>query len=380
MKNLLTLTILLTSSQLFGQKIIELKNKPIELMARNFNIIKVVDSRVDTTIIGIFKTGFNDSEKENVIYNQPLSSTLMGFLNNSLPKINSSNSIILQVNKFAVNQYIAYTKVGFSTSKVKRQFAVLEARLSYFLKSGDEYLKLLERDYSFEEKGISVGNKHSDNVYSLFKESLSDLEKTGFNAQEKEKLSWADIARKKSTFPILTTTQLKKGIYMSFLEFRNNEPSVTNIEVVANPKDSTFQLMFISEAGTKKAITADTKIWGFSDGQNSYFKQKSYYFDLVITDKDVTFTGFDYYSLLRRNIVGPMIKSAVLMGLTGGLLRNGVTDLVSALVLSDISRASNSIIAKMTIDNVSKQTLKTADSNIHIFKINMDNGEFIQKD
>ncbi len=68
------------------------------------------------------------------------------------------------------------------------------------------------------------------------------------------------------------------------------------------------------------------------------------------------------------------------MGFTGGLLRKGETDLVSALVLSDISRASNSIIAKMTVDNVSKQTLKAANSNIHVFKINMDNGEFIQKD
>jgi hypothetical protein len=383
MKHYLTCGLLLSCLLSFGQRIIELKSEPLDLPNRHFTITGVVDSRSDTTLIGIFATGFNDANKEKVQFANPLSVTLMDFLRGSLTKSSSENSVIMQVNKLALNQYTAYASVGFSTSKVKRQFAVLEANLSFYLKDGNGFYKILEKGYSFEERGISVGGKHSKNIIKLLKESLTDLSRSGMNIKGKEIFAWNEI-KKGSSFPIMGIAQPKKGLYMNFSEFRNNNPSIKNIEIQSNPNDSTFRLFYFNDDGLgsaeKKEITPETKIWGFSDGQNAYIKQKSYYFNLSISNESVTFIGFDYYSLIRRKMIGPMIKSATLLGLTGGLIRGKGNDLLSAVVLSDLSRTSTAVIAKATIDMVAKRTIKEAQENIHVFKINMDNGEFIQKD
>jgi hypothetical protein len=69
-----------------------------------------------------------------------------------------------------------------------------------------------------------------------------------------------------------------------------------------------------------------------------------------------------------------------LAGLTGGLVGKGAKDVVSALIVSTpLDVASTALIAKASIDIAARNTNKEAKDNIHVFRINMESGDFLQK-
>jgi hypothetical protein len=66
-------------------------------------------------------------------------------------------------------------------------------------------------------------------------------------------------------YPMDTARVLRKGVYASVEEFRNNQPSILNYEIVADGKGP--QLYLKDEKGNSYY---SRKMWGYCDGQLCY--------------------------------------------------------------------------------------------------------------
>jgi hypothetical protein len=85
--------------------------------------------------------------------------------------------------------------------------------------------------------------------------------------------------------PIINDTELEKGVYMSFTEFRKNAPSYTNFDV---RKTKLADDIYLIEG---KDTIPTRKAWGYCDGKNVYIKANSNLFELKRQDKSFAFMG-----------------------------------------------------------------------------------------
>ncbi len=357
-KTLIFLGLLLSGVYANGQKIIELYDEPIETADRKFSVVNVIDARIDTTLVGIISMGFNDTKKEKVVFAHTLSETLRKFIDHNLPRNSGGDSIVMQVQGFAIDR--SYT-VTHGISGGKRQVAIMKARLAFYLKKGDRYYQLIEKDYSLQEIALFIGKKHTTNLLNLLRQSLADVSNTGLTVYNRPSFSWEELNQPFQHYAIVNARQLVRGIYVNFSEFLDNKPSLENFEIIPNASDSTFRFFAFDKEGKRYEVTALTRIWGFCDGQNAYIKQNAYYFNLMIKPNGVTFVGFDYYILLRQKMIGPVVAGAVLAALSGGLL-------------------NRSSVMNATLDMGTAKAMKQAQKNIHVFEVNLDNGSFVVKE
>lgn len=353
-----------------SQIILQLEDKPHEVMGRNFNIIDVIDARPDTTFIGIFSTGFSGSRKEKVVLIPSLSQGLKEYIRKSFIMLPTQNSIIIQINQLTLDEYTTY-------HNGKRVHATLKAHLSFFKKDNGDYYKIGETDYAFDKKGLGGKGKHLKNISELIDRVIQDRIDKGLGINEDQRISGENPYSKQSPV-ILQADQLKRGVYMTFNDFKRNEPSFEDIEIKSSP-DSTFSLFYSNNDGIRTEVTANTKVWGFCDGKVAYLKQHGYYFDLNIQPDNVSFVGFDYVSLMRKKMVGPTLRFAVISGFTGGLANFATANVKSIAILSVI-RATNDVIPKAIFDLERIQAMRTINKDIHVYHVSMDSGEFIQQD
>src|SRR5260221_926461 len=352
-KPLILLGLLLSAIYADGQKIIELSDEPIEIAARKFNVVNVIDARLDTTLVGIISMGFNDTKKEKVIFAHTLSETLRKFIDHNLPRNSGGDSIVMQVQGFTIDR--SYT-VTHGINGGKRQVAIMKARLAFYSKKGDHYYQLIEKDYSLHEIALFIGKKHTTNLVNLLKQSLADVSSTGLTVDNSPSFSWEELNQPLLHYPIVNAKQLVRGIYVNFSEFLGNKPSLENFEVIPNASDSTFRFFVFDKTGKRQEVTAQTRIWGFCNGQNASINQNANYFNLMIKPNGVTFVGFDYYTLLRQKMIGPVVAGAVLAALMGSSVMDASLDMATAKVR------------------------KQAQKNIHVFEVNLDNGSFVMKE
>lgn len=108
------------------------------------------------------------------------------------------------------------------------------------------------------------------------------MQKTTFFSDQKiasirRKISSQEIEEynnRRFNIPILTETP-QKGLYLSFEEFKNNTPSVTNYKV--SPDKKTDDVYSIDEKGKETLLR---NVYGYSDGKNIYLKSAGNFFKL----------------------------------------------------------------------------------------------------
>ncbi len=176
------------------------------------------------------------------------------------------------------------------------------------------YLKKEERYYPFKRTDTVInGVTYWEAVHEqsqmagwndVFKMILNGLiETVDFDAASKmtERLpqkSMADIQRFNTSFyniPVLKDTIIAKGIFVTFEEFKNNQPSITKfVEKEIKIKGGRKENYLEDEAGNRI-----TQYWGYNTGNNRV-KVGKYGNDLLFR-KNQTFEYFATYQSLEVN-------------------------------------------------------------------------------
>ena len=146
-------------------------------------------------------------------------------------------------------------------------------------------------------------------------------------------------------FPILSDTLLKPGIYKSFEEFRNNNPSqklageIKSHNVKYNTNGSFEYLKVYFQDVEKEEVKSIGKVFGFSDGKNIY----------IVDGYNSKINDYAFYKLefVNKLCYFYSIESAQVMDIYMETRVEKVLDLQTA----EIQKLTNAVVKNIISDN-----------------------------
>ncbi len=265
----------------FNKKIIEFKPLKDVIHLESLNSIRVVDARPDIYAVGLASVRHVPffTISQGIFAND-----VQQFLNSSIQFAKpDSFSIVMVIKKCwltsgldeEMEQQIQNADIDSNSKKISS----LLLRIEFYLRRGSDHFILYRYDTTIT-RNLYVTKDASLLLEQALISSLSKLKELDSKFQSivetKRKFSWEEIAvhnQKQFDIPVLKDTSLVRGIYFSFDEFKNNNPTQRDFEV---EKDKLIDLIFIKQPdGTQTPIRG---AWGYCDGKNMYIKSMDNYF------------------------------------------------------------------------------------------------------
>lgn len=291
MKCILFICLVLTGLFSFAQKnqkinFSDFQKKEMEIplpettVALPYKAIHVIDKRADTGLIGFSSPNHSKSTtKHCLVLKSGTTNSITNFLNAST-RLNpaAKTELLIVIRKLWLSREIEHRELNEPTKKEALPFVPgLIARFEIYAKNETVYVPLFRFDSTF--KGIPM-KKTNENVL-LSTSLIAALQKIAEVDPEQKivkgiKKTMDDIEVYSTIRPlILSAKSLKKGIYTSYDEFRNNNPSITDFEI---RKDSKSSLLIAKDANGQEYPAR--KIWGFCDGEKAFIKSIDNFFEL----------------------------------------------------------------------------------------------------
>jgi len=237
-----------------------------------FEKIEVIDRRFDTTKIGYaLKLDLLRARKRAFVkmrLKNDLSGSVQKFYNDTYQKNFSKTGYeLFIVIKTLWISAMPVSSLQHTKESVEKSDIDIRLKFEYYLKKGDQYIPLKRIDTAFQVLKSDTTNEEQDSKikflgYCLkrmienpdYSSYISSLEKRpGKTLQQIEIFN-----SKRCDIPILKDS-LKKGIYLTFEEFRNNTPSILNFTKKLIVNKNVF-------------LTSDEipirHFWGYYDGIN----------------------------------------------------------------------------------------------------------------
>lgn len=284
--------------------------------------ILVVDARPDTLSIGLAQNYNHKPYFINLLFGF---STVMGqFVNDYVVSDHSDSlSVVMIVKKFWISGIIKrddnQNLNGLQSDTVSRRITNLQARIEFYLKDRSDYYALYRFDSTLS-KNRWASQDASELVEETLTASLSKLVSMSPGIHQmmngKRKFSWDEIElhnHKRFDLPILNDSVYVSGIYLSFDEFKNNDPSEKNFEM---SKDKLTALIFVRQPDGKLVPVHDA--WGYCDGRNLYIRSLSNYFLLQRRENSFyTYGSKEYGHKTVFSFPGTGIATEAISGTSG---------------------------------------------------------------
>ncbi len=292
-----------------------------------FSSVKVIDYRFDTSKIGFGRSRNAYNEKRSlfaaypfkkIILKKGLQQSVENFYNDYYKNCFSNDSIQLLI---VIKRFWADP---FPNSQVKRQkiFIVQESTFDlyvgfeFFMNKNKLYLPLKRIDTVFQISANTSNIEYLDfkeKKYSIYEyvltkvfESLNYQMYADHFETSKNKKTLAELiafSERRFNYPILKDSILKKGIYMNFSEFRNNQPSIENYKLEIKKKIG--KLLYNGNDSSQVL-----KYWGYCDGEKIYNGDLEYPLSRVENTFDFFANRFDYFKDSFPLIIGSSVDDS----------------------------------------------------------------------
>jgi len=156
----------------------------------------------------------------------------------------------------------------------------------------------------------------------------------------------------KFSIPILTASAYPKGVFKTFDEVKNNQPSIRNFEVVKTKKTD---VLYVKDSGATSYPLRD--FWGYSDGINLYINKGYNFFRLFKQTNTFVFNGFNAYTARVRK------KSPV-----GSIIARNALDVITAPNIAVL-------VPEAIIDNAAATNYKNVMGKKSVLEIDMETGK-----
>ena len=150
--------------------------------------------------------------------------------------------------------------------------------IDFYLKNQQDYYPLYHYD-SIMNKALTVSENGPEYIQLALISSLAKLIRIDQNftgLEGKRKLTWDEIKNyneKRFDIPILRDSVPHAGVYMTYDEFKNNNPSITRFEI---KKKKEIQDIYITGTDGKEYL--ERKMWGYCDGKSAYIRSVEFFF------------------------------------------------------------------------------------------------------
>jgi hypothetical protein len=272
---------------------------------KNMRAITEIDARADTSIVGFMQKKiidpvsgiFNGSEKsqtEQRINKKPIFISLTGGLQQEaaqfaghairFPDNTNLPGVLMVIKKLWLSDELNFKDQGYGISRFAAPAnrdvwtSGIDVKIEFYLHEGGCYYPMYRYD-SIISKALTVSEYGSEYIrlaLQLSVQKLSQLDANISSIANRTKFTLTDIVshnQQEFELPVLKNEALAKGVYMSFNEFKNNEPSQTNFEL---RKERLTDMIYIKKPDGTDDMTRN--VWGYSDGKNAYIKSGDNFF------------------------------------------------------------------------------------------------------
>jgi len=296
----------------YKEKVIELPDPIVRASLHGpFNHIQVLDGRAHGSAIGF------SNDRYLVIENTlPI---LEDYLNRSLglqQPGDTTTQLVIFIKKLWVTQQLEL--------KRKEWYSGMMLIAECFFKEGDNYFPAFRYDTSF------VNSRDTLVTLNIIKDAplLVDISLQGLMNKitswnnngahhQKNAMSFTAINQyyeDQFRHPVMEDSIMRKGVYLSFEEFKNNKPSIAEFSV---RKGKETDELYIKDAGGKDIIDRD--LWGYCDGKNYYIRADESYFPLVRIGNTFYLNGSKDFTRRYTTNYAPAVIGAGANVISGGL-------------------------------------------------------------
>ncbi len=265
--------------------------KETQLLNFPFHSIKVLDKRTDTSIMGFCKVERFGLPKNGYFTLKGGASTqIESFLKTQLLFDSlSTYSLVIVIRKLWLTPELENDGVlDFPKKNEKFPFTEKGRPLfkpgvigifDFYATKDSVYIPLTRFDSSLKDRKTLYPNEAgliediiTASIRKVLRINLTEKLITGKKISGKE---FEEFSSKQPICKPLYISEYKKGVYATYEEFKNNQPSIKNFQIKKTEK---ADLLFVKdENGIEYPVR---KIWGFSDGKTIYIKSSDVYFVL----------------------------------------------------------------------------------------------------
>ena len=264
------------------------------------NQVEIMDFRPDTNHVGMFVNSFSNPVK--IVFAN--GSTLSQVIEDKLSNINNQGCSVLLIVKdlwmLNIKQNLLdsldYKSIKFASSK-------LVLNIDVFLKENDQYYPLVRVDTTLWDKKVITTSSRTlfeialEEIHLKIKEAYT---KALYTKRKKEnKSTIVDFYTTRLISKPFNAQPLKKGIFLSFEQFKKNETVDLNFEIRL-VKDQPATLFLVDSKGN---YALERKVWGVFDGKDSYIMDDDLLFKLYKSTQACYWIGFKEYD--RKTYVAP---------------------------------------------------------------------------
>lgn len=250
-------------------KKIKLSSQPADISAPAVPIagIKVIPSCGDTLRLGFVQVGMAN-KKISAVPDKPWNAYLQDFVDTRFkPALTASGAQLLWV--------VEDLRINERTFAMSEKAYVRLKANAYLSRDNARYQLISSLDTVLLKGGMDVTHKHDQNIAEVFELLWSRSVDAANTGAENATLTLADVLSKEQNrfaLPILQTTTYKPGVYKTYREFLDNQPSIEKFNVEIKKRKVTIQEMGTSD--NVGPVVEDA--WGIcKDGElYKYYKER----------------------------------------------------------------------------------------------------------
>jgi len=329
-KKLLTVLLFLLPMISLAQIIISMNQATIVTMNVPVTIY-VSDVKVtkpEKTYIGFLKS----ATTKCIVMRPSIQTEISSFLQRSFPKKVDLQPLIIKINDFEI-QHEKMAGISDEVATIKLSLVFL-----YPTEKPNEYVK----KYVYGTSHSLNTYSYVEGVYDAFKEAI----KSFLLAKQRNELteipySEADMAAQDDFLPekfeMSKTKTIKKGIYRSFEQFRNNKPDTTAEVTIKEIKPKYFQTDTAYFAKVSFSPGANVEdIWGVATEKGVFIKIKNKYLLVRQSNQDFFIYAKEPISYELRQKYDQVSFWGTMGGFFGGGLGAGIAaGIAGGLILDD---------------------------------------------
>jgi hypothetical protein len=263
MKRILIVLFVIFNSFCYSQeKVIELKNEPVEIEINDFYISVVIDGRQNQENIGFVQTG---------IFNKKVKADLVGGVESSIYQY-LKTSFSFDTNKIPIVVKIIYLNISEKTA-FSNEIGRAEIKLEFYKVAGGKLGKIYESEAFVEEPGMDVTKGHEKRIRSVLKTCINsfnnsdwksinpefeEMESVIADEADKTETSFSEINQETGRWNSLLTFNKTFGINatgwgLSYYGYTKNEKSDWIIPWVVSIESFTINTDYFSQFDYQEA-------------------------------------------------------------------------------------------------------------------------------
>ncbi len=290
----------------FTVKKVSLPAPENKLLLKNIGGIMVLDARADTAHAGCMQKkvvkmdaiAFEERKDVQRVNRTPLflqlksgvQNEVQQFVNNYLPPAGADTmpGILMVLKKLWLSDEMNIDgKVNDSRrvpvheqKKVQDWTSGADVQIEFYLRKGSDYYALYRYD-TVIARTLTIaeyGPEYIVLALTLSLEKMAVMDNKITAIASRRKFSLEEISqhnRSAYNIPVLIDTALTRGVYMSFEEFKNNQPSQTGFTI---KREKLADFLYLKHADGSEVVARE--VWGYSDGKKAFVRAGDNFFVL----------------------------------------------------------------------------------------------------